>query len=85
MPITIDKAGRVVIPAELRRKAGLSAGTPLAATYEDGAIQIRRDVPAPKLRQRGSRLIAKPSLKTTATEPLDLAACIEEERNRWPT
>lgn len=82
MPTTIDKAGRIVIPAQLRRKAGFKPGTPLAASYEDGAIRIVRDVPGPTIERRGKRRIAKASTK--AAESPDLASMIEEERDRWP-
>jgi len=82
MRMTIDKAGRVVIPAALRRKAGLQPGTPLAATFENGGIRIMRDVTAPQITRRGERRIATPSKKDFPT--IDIATYIEEERERWP-
>ncbi len=82
MTITIDKAGRVVIPARLRRMAGLKAGTVLSATYENGSIRIERDVPGPKVESRSGRRIARPAVKDAM--PVDVAARIEEERDRWP-
>ena len=82
MSMTIDKAGRVVIPAALRRKAGFKAGTPLAATYENGSIRIVRDVPSPRIVQRGKRRVASPSSDEAAN--IDLSALVEEERERWP-
>jgi AbrB family looped-hinge helix DNA binding protein len=82
MTITIDKAGRVVIPARLRRLAGLKAGTPLSASYEEGAIKIVRDVRGPEIESHGKRRIARPTSKDVA--PIDISAQIEEERNRWP-
>jgi len=81
MTITIDKAGRVVIPARLRRLAGLKPGTPLSASYENGAIKIVRDVQGPQVESSGQRRIARPTSKNAA--PIDIAAQIEEERNRW--
>lgn len=82
MSITIDKAGRVVIPAELRRKAGLKPGTPLSATFEDGSIRLQRDVPGPEITTRGKRRIARP--KDAQAEAVDIPSLIEEERDRWP-
>jgi len=81
MTMTIDKAGRVVIPASLRRKAGLEPGTPLIARFENGAIQIERDVPAPEIKQRGQRRIATPKKSSHSVDP---ATLVEEERDRWP-
>lgn len=80
MQTAIDKAGRVVIPAKLRRQAGLLPGTPIAATFENGAVQLKRDVPAPELQMQGRRLLAKPRLATE--EPVDPAKYVEDERNR---
>ncbi|WP_269523495.1 AbrB/MazE/SpoVT family DNA-binding domain-containing protein [Coraliomargarita parva] len=82
MPITIDKAGRVVIPADLRRRAGLTPGTPIAVSFENGAIHLSRDVPPPQIEKRGNRLIARPT--RPSTKGIDIAAQVEEERNRWP-
>ncbi|HKK17128.1 MAG TPA: AbrB/MazE/SpoVT family DNA-binding domain-containing protein [Opitutales bacterium] len=82
MALTIDKAGRLVIPADLRRIAGLKPGTPLSATYEDGAIRIERDVPGPVVTTHGKRRIARP--KGSGAEPINISNRIEEERNRWP-
>lgn len=82
MLITIDKAGRVVIPARLRRLAGLEAGTPLSASFENGAIKIVRDVSGPKIEARGQRRIARAVSKNAA--PVDISAQVDEERSRWP-
>lgn len=82
MTITIDKAGRVVIPAKLRRLAGLKVGTTLSASYENGAIRIERDVAGPRVESSGQRRIARPTAKDKAA--IDIAVQIEEERNRWP-
>ena len=82
MSITIDKAGRVVIPAELRKKAGLRPGTPLSASYEDGSIRIQRDVPGPEVTTHRNRRIARP--KGSGAQAIDIASRIEEERDRWP-
>ena len=73
MKTTIDNAGRLVIPKEIRREAGWKPGLPLDVRWEDGRIAI---TPAPlsvKLERRGRLLIAVPQksvspLKTETVE-----------------
>lgn len=60
MKTTIDTAGRLVIPKELRRKAGLQPGTELEIRWRQGLIEIE---PAPlpvTLKKRGRFLVAIP-------------------------
>ncbi len=84
MKTTIDKAGRVVIPAAIRERAGLKPGTELDVIMDDITIRLVRTGPAPKLVRKGRRLIAKPIASPKDLPELDLAAIVEEERNRWP-
>jgi len=44
MKITIDSAGRLVIPKAVREAAGIGPGTALAICFRDGRIEIE---PAP--------------------------------------
>jgi AbrB family looped-hinge helix DNA binding protein len=81
---TIDKAGRVVIPASIRERAGLAAGTELDVTLDDSAIRLERVAPGPRLVKVGRRLVARPTASPDARPAVDVAALIEEERNRWP-
>jgi AbrB family looped-hinge helix DNA binding protein len=83
MRITIDKAGRVVIPAPIRERAGLVAGAELEVTLDETGIRLERVAPGPRLVKVGRRLVARPTV-TTGRPPVDVAAVIEEERNRWP-
>ncbi len=60
MRTTIDAAGRLVIPKEIRREAGLKPGTPLEVRWREGLIEIE---PAPlpvRLTKRGRFLVAVP-------------------------
>jgi AbrB family looped-hinge helix DNA binding protein len=84
MRSTIDKAGRVVIPAPLRDRAGLTPGTALEITADDSGIRIERVAPGPKLVRIGKRLVARPTVGADERPAVDIAALIEEERNRWP-
>lgn len=82
MKTSIDKAGRIVIPAAIRERAGLVAGAEIELTLEDSVIRLERVAPGPRLVKVGRRLVARP---TAAARPrVDVAALVEEERNRWP-
>jgi AbrB family looped-hinge helix DNA binding protein len=84
MITTIDKAGRVVIPAEVRKRLGLAAGTELEMMIEGFAIRLVRSVAGPELVRRGKRLIARPQAAEGDRAEVDVARLIDEERDRWP-
>ena len=84
MRSTIDKAGRVVIPASIREKAGLVPGAVLEVTADDTGVRIERVASGPKLVRVGKRLVARPTVSPDERPAVDVAALIEEERNRWP-
>jgi AbrB family looped-hinge helix DNA binding protein len=82
MKTSIDKAGRIVIPAAIRERAGLVAGAEVDVTLDDTGIRLERVAPGPRLVKVGRRLVARP---TASVRPrVDVAALVEEERNRWP-
>jgi AbrB family looped-hinge helix DNA binding protein len=67
MKTTIDAAGRLVIPREVRRQAGLEPGMALEIRYIDGRVEIE---PAPMdvaFVREGRFVVAMPR---DATEPL---------------
>lgn len=84
MRSTIDKAGRVVIPAAIRERAGLTAGSALEVTADETGVRIERVAPGPKLVRIGKRLVAKPTVGPAQRPSVDVAALVEDERNRWP-
>ncbi len=84
MKTTIDKAGRVVIPAVLRDRAGLVAGTEIEVTFDDSALRLERVAPGPRLVKVGRRLVARPTAPPDTRPAVDVGALIEEERSRWP-
>ena len=83
MKTTIDKAGRVVIPAALRERAGFLAGAELEATVDETGIRLERSAPGPRLVKVGRRLVARP-VASSDLPAVKVAALVEEERNRWP-
>lgn len=84
MRTTIDKAGRVVIPAGIRDRVGLVAGSEIEITVDDLGIRIERVAAGPRLVRVGRRLVARPTVSRDDRPPIDIAALVEDERNRWP-
>jgi AbrB family looped-hinge helix DNA binding protein len=84
MKTSIDKAGRVVIPAAIRERAGLIAGAVLEVTVDDTGVRLERVASGPRLVKIGRRLVARPTVPSEARPNVDVAALVEEERNRWP-
>jgi AbrB family looped-hinge helix DNA binding protein len=84
MRTTIDRAGRLVIPAAAREKAGFAPGTELEITVDETGVRIERVAPGPRLVKAGRRLVARPTAPAASRPVLDIASLIEDERNRWP-
>ena len=84
MRTTIDKAGRVVIPAAIRDRAGLAPGSELEVTEDEFGIRLERVAAGPRLVKVGRRMVARPTVPADNRPTVDFAALIEEERNRWP-
>jgi len=84
MRTTIDKAGRVVIPAPIRERAGFTPGSLLEITEDETGLRLERVATGPRLVKVGRRLVARPTAPAESRPTVDFAALIEEERNRWP-
>jgi len=61
MVTTMDAAGRLVIPREIRREAALEPGTPLDVRWRDGVIEIEPRPLEVKLERKGRLLVATPA------------------------
>jgi AbrB family looped-hinge helix DNA binding protein len=84
MKTSIDKAGRVVIPAAIRAQARLRPGTEIEVTFEDGSVKIEKLVPRARLVRAGKRWVARPAVAKKRRTEIDVAQLVEEERDRWP-
>jgi AbrB family looped-hinge helix DNA binding protein len=60
MRSAIDSAGRLVIPKEIRREAGLRPGMPLRVRWRDGCIEIEPVPLAVASERRGRLMVAVP-------------------------
>ena len=74
----------MVIPAAIRERAGLIAGAELEVTVDDTGVRLERVAAGPRLVKIGRRLVARPTAPTDARPTVNIAALVEEERNRWP-
>jgi len=60
MKTTIDAAGRLVIPREIRREAGLTPGMRLEVRWENGRIEVEPEPLPVQLVRRGRLTVAIP-------------------------
>jgi AbrB family looped-hinge helix DNA binding protein len=66
MITTMDSAGRLVIPKEIRREAELEPGMPVEVRWCDGVIEIEPRPLSVKLEKKGRLLVARPTTKVPA-------------------
>lgn len=78
MVTTMDRAGRLVIPSDIRREAALEPGTPLEVRLRDGVIEIEPQTVAVEFVKRGRLLVAKPRHAV----PVLTAATVERVRQQ---
>ncbi len=74
----------MVIPAAVRERAGFAPGTVLEVTVDELGIRLERVAAGPRLVKVGRRLVARPTVAADVRPSIDVAALVEEERNRWP-
>ena len=84
MKATIDKAGRLVIPAQIRDQLGLAPGSEVEISVDDLSIRLVRRAPSPELVRKGDRWVVRPTAAAQDLPAVDLVEMIDEERNRWP-
>ena len=84
MKTTIDAGGRLVIPKEIRRQAGLQPGMPLEVRWYDGRIEIEPAAARMRLVRRGRLLVAVPEMdleQLTAEAVEDTRQALARERS----
>ena len=78
MKTTIDSAGRLVIPIEIRRQAGIKPGMSLDVRAVEGRIEIEPSPLEIKVERRGRLLVAVPRELVPAVTP----EIVEETRRK---
>lgn len=81
MFITIDSAGRVVIPKSIRDRFHLEAGTSLEVRTHENRIQLIVPTGETKLREKSGVLV----FDSGDQSDLDLAAFISQQRHERST
>lgn len=84
MKTTVDPAGRVEIPLEIRDRTGLQPGEEVEITLDDRGVRLSPSVPGPKLVRVGNRWVARPQVPVEERPEVDIADLIRKERDRWP-
>src|SRR5436309_13690161 len=78
MKSTMDAAGRLVIPKEIRRQAGIQPGMPLDVRVHEGRIESEPAPLAVRLEKRGRFLVAVPQEPV----PILTGETVEETRGK---
>jgi AbrB family looped-hinge helix DNA binding protein len=76
MITTIDAAGRLVIPREIRREAALEPGASVEVRWRDGLIEVEPQPLRVTLERKGKLLVATPAVRV----PKLRAAVVERAR-----
>lgn len=76
--LTVDKAGRVILPKPLRDTSHLRTGSGLKAEVGGGRIELKEDVREARVERRGRRRVV------IGWEGFDAAKAVEEMREgQW--
>lgn len=81
MVTTMDAAGRLVIPREIRREAAWEPGVPLEVRWRDGVIEIEPQPLAVTVERKGRLLVAVPA----TTVPALTTKTVERTRRELAT
>jgi len=85
MRTTIDRAGRVVIPKEIRERAGLKSGSEVEVRCTEGIVEIAPPAAKGRLVREGSLLVWEPEPGVPPITSDDVNKAIEDmwqERER---
>ena len=81
MTVTIDSAGRLVIPKEIREEAEIEPGMPLEISVNDGVIEIVAKASGVRLVREGRWLVAEPIEPGPPGTKEDINRAIRKMRN----
>jgi AbrB family looped-hinge helix DNA binding protein len=80
MKTTIDRSGRVVIPKEIRQRAGLTPGTELDIRLDNDVVEISQPSPQGRVIERDGFLLWESSEPLKGNDVLDAIHKDREDR-----
>lgn len=80
MKATIDAAGRIVVPKELRSVLGLQPGQVLEVRATDGRLEIEVPATPMRLKKRGKLWVAVPDERLPALTADQVRETLEQTR-----
>lgn len=80
MKITIDAAGRIVVPKALRQTLGLKPGQALDIRAGDGRLEIEIAATPMQLKKRGKGVVAVPDTKLPSLSAEQVRDTLERVR-----
>ena len=81
MRVTIDRAGRIVVPGPFRDRLGLVAGTELEVEAMDDGLRLRKLVSEPNLIRKKGFLVHR-GTTPSAIDVVEFIRAEREARNR---
>lgn len=81
MTITMDSAGRVVIPKDIRREAEIEPGMPLEVRVDNGRIEIMPKTLPVRIERRGPLAVAVPLVPVPPMDHKIVERTIQKIRN----
>jgi AbrB family looped-hinge helix DNA binding protein len=75
---TVDSAGRLVIPKDVRRAAALEPGAAVDVRWRDGVIEVEPQPLAVTFERKGHLLVARPAKKVPALRALTVERTRED-------
>jgi AbrB family looped-hinge helix DNA binding protein len=80
MKVTIDAAGRIVVPKPLRQALGLKPGQPLEIRAGEGRLEIEIAATPVKLQKRGKGVVAVPDAELPPLTAEEVRETLERVR-----
>ena len=80
MKVTIDAAGRLVLPKPLREALGIAGGATVEVTLRDGRVEIEVPPAQVRLESHGDVLVAVPTQAVPQLRTDDVRATLEAVR-----